>query len=120
MDETAVPQQTEEATPTEPTTTTTQPTEEEVKAPFPVLVGIDLGNEDIVLAACNEESGYPTIVRNDTSDTTTKNLLTVKGVERLYGESAVGHVRDFNAEKFYLALNPYLRFLDPSQSTKLC
>lgn len=73
-------------------TTATEATEAVVEAPFPALVGIDLGNEEIVLACVQAHEAYPTIVRNDTSDTGTKNLMSFKNLERLYGESAVGHV----------------------------
>lgn len=84
------------STDTEPTTEpAVEPTAEPmvVEAPFPALVGIDLGNEEIVLACCQAQDSYPTVVRNDTSDTGTKTLVSFKNLERLFGESAVGHVR---------------------------
>lgn len=90
----------EEATTVPPTETvsteavqeSTTPVPVVEEPPFPVLVGIDLGNEDIVLAACQAHEAFPAIVRNDTSDTSTKTLLSFKNVERLFGESAAGHV----------------------------
>jgi molecular chaperone DnaK (HSP70) len=92
--------QEEQSLPTTTEETQQQPTTPEtaapVEPPFPSLVGIDLGNEEIVLACCQYSDNYPTIVRNDTSDTGTKNLVSFKNLERLFGEGAVGHVSVLN------------------------
>eukprot|EP01126_Amoeba_proteus_P061354 TRINITY_DN822_c0_g2_i2.p1 TRINITY_DN822_c0_g2~~TRINITY_DN822_c0_g2_i2.p1 ORF type:complete len:587 (-),score=143.37 TRINITY_DN822_c0_g2_i2:716-2476(-) len=64
--------------------------QEQEPAPFPSLGGIDLGNDTFVLALCTDLDSYPTIVRNDTSDHSSKNLIAFKNFERLVGDSAEG------------------------------
>eukprot|EP01127_Copromyxa_protea_P007288 TRINITY_DN171_c5_g1_i1.p1 TRINITY_DN171_c5_g1~~TRINITY_DN171_c5_g1_i1.p1 ORF type:complete len:733 (-),score=236.06 TRINITY_DN171_c5_g1_i1:23-2221(-) len=65
----------------------------ETEAAFPAFVAVDFGNNEIVLAICNSHDNFPTIVRNDTSETGTKNLVSFKNAERLFGEGAVGHTQ---------------------------
>lgn len=74
-----------------------------IKPPFPTLLGIDFGSTKIVTAfARHNSTDLPTIVRNETADLYTTNLLSFKGEERLLGEAAAGHVRNS-----YLLLETY-------------